>query len=217
MTVGPDENLYVADGNGVIRRFNGKTGAFIDTFASGGGLSSPADPSRFGPDGNHYVADFGAFAESKVLRFSRDHGGLHRRIRAGRQRWFVYSPEPAFGPDGNLYVGSRNPGQIQRYDGSTGAFLDIFAESPGVENFTFGPDGDLYTLASVILGGSDEFLEIRRFNGTTGEFVSLFVPPLFREARMDPTSCLDRKGTCYTQHWLHHQLRPPVQRVRRDR
>ena len=36
-----------------------------------------------------------------------------------------------FGPDGNLYVGD-NGGEILRYDGQTGAFLDVFAETWGV-------------------------------------------------------------------------------------
>jgi hypothetical protein len=31
-----------------------------------------------------------------------------------------------FGPDGNLYVGSFGSGDVFRYSGSTGAFIDDF-------------------------------------------------------------------------------------------
>jgi hypothetical protein len=51
---GPDGNLYVASFNtDDVKRFNGTTGAFIDTFASGGGLNGPTyltavpEPSSF--------------------------------------------------------------------------------------------------------------------------------------------------------------------------
>src|SRR5262249_37645274 len=39
----------------------------------------------------------------------------------------------AFGPDGNFYVCSYGTNQILRYDGTTGAFIDVFA-SGGVLN-----------------------------------------------------------------------------------
>jgi DNA-binding beta-propeller fold protein YncE len=38
-----------------VKRYNGTTGAFIDTFASGSGLSVPRG-LVFGPDGNLYVS-----------------------------------------------------------------------------------------------------------------------------------------------------------------
>ncbi|MBV9443967.1 MAG: hypothetical protein JO217_14890 [Acidobacteriaceae bacterium] len=52
ITIGPDGNIHVANGNSVVR-FNGMTGAFMDVFvtAGSGGLSGGRDVT-FGPDGN---------------------------------------------------------------------------------------------------------------------------------------------------------------------
>lgn len=77
-----------------------------------------------------------------------------------------------FGPDGNLYVssGSNTGGQILRYDGKTGAFLGIFAQSASLKRpygNAFGPDGNLY----VASFRSDEIL---KFDGKTGAFISVF-------------------------------------------
>lgn len=55
-----------------------------------------------------------------------------------------------FGPDGNLYVASFESDQVLRYDGASGAFLDVFvtAGSAGLNGpdagLAFGPDGHLY-------------------------------------------------------------------------
>lgn len=65
---GPDGNLYVAsfDTNTVLR-FDGTTGAFMDTFvtAGSGGLVSPHG-STFGPDGDLFVGSAGT---NQVLRY----------------------------------------------------------------------------------------------------------------------------------------------------
>ena len=72
-----------------------------------------------------------------------------------------------FGPDGNLYVASSQTNQILRYDGETGAFLDVFVQS-GAQGpqfpvgLAFGPDGHLY----VGSFGNDRIL---RYDGITGE------------------------------------------------
>lgn len=55
-----------------------------------------------------------------------------------------------FGPDGNLYVAARGSGNvILRFDGSTGAFIDVFANMgiDGPNTPRFGPDGNLYVSA----------------------------------------------------------------------
>jgi hypothetical protein len=78
-----------------------------------------------------------------------------------------------YGPDGNLYVSSASSntsGQILRYDGQTGAFIDVFAQGSGLARpygMAFGPDGNLY----VASFRSDQIL---RFNGQSGAFVDVF-------------------------------------------
>jgi len=63
---GPDGNLYVSVFvENVVRRYNGITGAYIDDFASDGGLLAPLGLA-FGPDGNLYVASSWS---SSILRY----------------------------------------------------------------------------------------------------------------------------------------------------
>jgi DNA-binding beta-propeller fold protein YncE len=83
-----------------------------------------------------------------------------------------------YGPDGNLYVNRTSfftdpvqIGWVERYDGSTGAFMGVFASDPtltGAKDVEFGPDGNLYVPNDV---GDNVY----RFNGTTGAFIDVFV------------------------------------------
>jgi sugar lactone lactonase YvrE len=73
------------------------------------------------------------------------------------------------GPDGNLYVsgGGVNGGgptqDVKRYDGTTGAFIDVFTSGHGTSNtdIIFGPDGNLYGSAF-----GDNY--VYRVDGSTG-------------------------------------------------
>jgi streptogramin lyase len=80
---------------------------------------------------------------------------------------------PAFGPDGKLYVVGNFSDNVERYDPTTGAYLDTFipAGSGGLANPTqiaFGPDGNLYIT-------SNNNNSVMRYNGTTGAFIDVFV------------------------------------------
>jgi WD40 repeat protein len=77
-----------------------------------------------------------------------------------------------YGPDGNLYIssGSGSSGQILRYNGQTGAFIDVFASGGGLTRpygIAFGPDGYLYVSSFL----TDQIL---RYDAKTGAFVDVF-------------------------------------------
>jgi hypothetical protein len=83
----------------------------------------------------------------------------------------------AWGPDGNLYVGSLNTNQVLRFDGTTGAFLGTFldastglvADAPFMQGLQFRPDGKLYVLSRTTA-------EVQRFDAATGAFLDVFIP-----------------------------------------
>jgi hypothetical protein len=176
-------NSYNTDN---VLRYDAATGAFVDEFVPhhSGGLNQPWGIVIGPQDHNVYVSTghFQGPGQIKaVLRYDGTTGAfLDEFVQRGQM------PQPhavIFGPDGNLYVGDRLPdgqGRIARFDGITGAYLNDFvsADSGGLGhpiNQVFGPSGrgpgklDLYV--------SDERTHgILRFDGTTGAFVSAFVP-----------------------------------------
>jgi hypothetical protein len=62
-----------------------------------------------------------------------------------------FTTDMALGPDGNLYVVTGGePGTIRRYDGTTEAFKDVFAQGGNLRylaDLTFGPDGKPYVIS----------------------------------------------------------------------
>ncbi len=89
-----------------------------------------------------------------------------------------------FGPDHDLYVSSRISGQVLRYSGSSGAFLEVFATpgGNGPQGLTFGPGGDLF-----VANSSTDL--VVRFDGTTGAALGAFATPSFNATDgMTPSS-----------------------------
>ncbi|HWB80895.1 MAG TPA: hypothetical protein VG755_38295 [Nannocystaceae bacterium] len=105
-----------------------------------------------GADGDIYV---GSEESNMVLRFSGADGSFVARFVAddpatrGMDETGGLSGPGAvlFGPDGSLFVSSFDSDAILRYDGATGAFLDVFADM-GVDGpdagMVFDDDGNLY-------------------------------------------------------------------------
>jgi len=173
---GPDSNLYVAgggDGHGNVRRFDGRTGAFVD-------IVSPDYPSRiealaFGRDGHLYGS---VFEGNFVFEVDPKTGNELRTIGAGSP--LDGATGLAFGADGDLYVGSFDTGEVLRFDGTTGAYLGVFATVPSggsTRGLRFGPGGDLYVLVWYCGPAGCLSSDILRFDGTTGASKGSFIAP----------------------------------------
>jgi DNA-binding beta-propeller fold protein YncE len=184
--------LYVSDASsGSIKLYDGTTGAFISDqpLPALAPFFIPGNPAgmAIGPNGNLFVADN---LNNAIYQFDSAGNFLGQFVPGCAGSPDCDTPDKAvlpngivFGPDGNLYVAaSGNGGQsfINRYNGTTGAFIDRFVDvgfGPsfgglnGPSGIAFGPDGNLYVSD---LGGG----EISRFDGTTGAYTQ-FVPPGF--------------------------------------
>jgi DNA-binding beta-propeller fold protein YncE len=138
---GPDGNLYIAgesiDG---ILRFNGWTGAFLDAFVAFHPFPNNPAPRglAFGPDGNLYAlaappTQPGAAPANRILRYNGATGAAMGEFVSPGDG--LGQPSAiAFGPDGNLYVGTTKPlirfgprsiegAQILVYSGATGDLI----------------------------------------------------------------------------------------------
>ena len=126
------------------------TSAKVFVSPGDGGLVDPHD-AIFGPDGNLYVSGFGSH---KVIVYDGSTGDLIEVFVED----VIGTPEDesggllnahgmAFGPDGNLYVASFGTDQVLRYNGATGAFIDVFV---GVGNGLNGTTDILFRIAGDI-------------------------------------------------------------------
>jgi len=80
----------------------------------------------------------------------------------------------AFGPNGNLFVVSYGLGQVQEYNGTTGASVGTFVSTGNLsypKDLVFGPNGDLFVTYGIFAGQGG----VQQFNGTTGAFMGTFV------------------------------------------
>jgi streptogramin lyase len=173
-TFGPDGNVYVEEPDSDhINRYNGTTGALIDTFVSvadNGGLPAMIDMT-FGPNGNLFVSHTNAVTNIfNVLEYDGTTGAFLGEFVTNGSGGLSYAAGLVFGPDGNLYVSDLVANVVRQYDGTTGAFLSDFATGGGLTSpfgLTFGSDDNLY----VVGHGSNA---VFRYDGTTGAFMDVF-------------------------------------------
>jgi secreted PhoX family phosphatase len=123
----------------------GDDGSFRGDFIApgAGGLVDP-DALTFGPDGNLYVSS-GDSSSGKILRYS---GATGEFLGDFATSGLIRPYGSAFGPDGNFYVSSFLTDEIVRFDGKTGAFIDVFAAAPKTDRQSGqlnGPNGLLFT------------------------------------------------------------------------
>ncbi len=195
LAFGPDGNFYVSSFlSDQILRYNGKTGQFIDVFASGnqqaGGLNGP-NGLLFAPDGNLYVttqgsvarngkADFSASFPSQVLRYNPQTG--QSSIFASpdpspRSQGFTSLLGMAIGPaDGDLYV-SDFANDIRRYNLKSGELVKVLSTnytdtSPSsnyLGSLAFSPIGNLFAVGFDNRANANGAGAVLRYNGKTDE------------------------------------------------
>ncbi len=145
MTFGPNGDLFISNtfpnggGGSNVLEFNGSTGAYVQTLT--GGLAFTAEQLIFGPGGILYVANNSASCPA----MGNPAGGVLTYGGAGFVDFTSCSlaNEPVglqFGPDGNLYVAMLGSSNVLKFNGSTGAFMSVFANSsPLTVDLAFTP------------------------------------------------------------------------------
>jgi WD40 repeat protein len=145
------ELFFTAYRNGSVGRMDERSGALGPSVAPATAYQQGFDDYvglTVGPDQKLYVSsgyyDDSRFGRWGVFRFDPATGAYLGSLVNGGPLYHI-----AFGPDGDLYgVGSWS-GDLDRYDGQTGAFLGKVLQAEeagniGVGNFAFLPDGNLF-------------------------------------------------------------------------
>ena len=91
------------------------------------------------------------------------------------------------GLDGNLLVSDGQTNQVKRYDGTTGAFINVFAST----NLA-GPEGMTIHQGSLYVTNSNPPQGVQRFDATSGVNTGNFVPtlpnPSPRDVKVNPAN-----------------------------
>lgn len=175
---GPDGNLYVSSlgfstntpvipGAGKVLRFEGTTGAYLNTIMTG--LSNPLGVT-VDSDGTVYAAS------QDTDEIYRSRGGITSVFIAAGSGGLNQPRNAIIGPDvtgdgvGDLYVSSQSYDGVLRYNGRTGAFIDKFASTGlalGPAWIEFAPDNTL--VATALTTPTCCNISFLRFDGSTGE------------------------------------------------
>jgi glucose/arabinose dehydrogenase len=115
------------------------------------------------------------FSIADTSTLEGDHTAHYRGAFAQGIPGHSFQRSLTFGPDGNLYTSTgTGPGEtgVERYNGTTGAFIDHFV----TDGQTAGTRSPLFQGAYFyVISTYDN--QIKRFNATTGAFVDVFVTP----------------------------------------
>lgn len=140
---GPDGDLYVAGFDAdSVRRYDGQTGALKSTPVAplAGGLNGPDNGMTFGPDGRLYIPGYNS---NNVLRYDPANGELVTLI-ASNSGGLRHTRAILFEP-GNvtILVSSEASNRILRFNATSGALIDTFAEVNQPAGISYSADGRL--------------------------------------------------------------------------
>jgi DNA-binding beta-propeller fold protein YncE len=171
--------LYVTNSNSPqgIQKFDATTGVNIGSFVPSIANPSPRDVKVNPANNRLYVLYYNAATVETFDLATMASLGLLMPAGNPLGSGGLFTPSAmAFGPDGNLYISGGTFGGnlgIRRYNPTTGAFIDFFANT-GSDllvpiGITFGPDNNLYV-------STQNAANVMRFNYPAGTFMDFFVP-----------------------------------------
>ena len=171
--------LYVTNSNSPqgIQKFDATTGVNIGSFVPSIANPSPRDVKVNPANNRLYVLYYNAATVETFDLATMASLGLLMPAGSPLGSGGLFTPSAmAFGPDGNLYISGGTFGGnlgIRRYNPTTGAFIDFFANT-GSDllvpiGITFGPDNNLYV-------STQNAANVMRFNYPAGTFMDFFVP-----------------------------------------
>ena len=169
--LGGAHNVWIAthDPGGEAKEFHAVSGALVK--ASESGVINNGSDLIISADGRILVT---SSLDNRVVQLNAAGEYVGDFVEAG-SGGLNYPAAMTFGPDGNLFVVSRDSHSVLRYDGLTGAYLGAFVSTGagGISfpwGLAFGPDGNLY------VSSNDDDHSIFRYDGSTGQFIDIFVP-----------------------------------------
>ncbi len=171
--------LYVANSNPPqgVQQFDAATGMNTGNFVPLLTNPSPRDVKVNPANNRLYVLYYNAATVETFDFTTRASFGLLMPAGNPLGSGGLYTPSAmAFGPDGNLYISGGTFGGnlgVRRYDATTGAFIDVFANTGSDLYYpigiAFGPDNNLYV-------ATQNAANVMRFNYPSGAFMGFFIP-----------------------------------------
>ena len=169
--------LYVANSNSPqgVQSFDATTGVNTGQFVPSLPNPSPRDVKVNPANDRLYVLYYNAATVETFDLTTKASIGLLMPVGSPLGSGGLFTSAMAFGPDGNLYISGGTLGGnlgVRRYNPTTGAFIDLFANTGSnlysPIGIAFGPDNNLYV--------STGYANVMRFNYPTGTFMDFFVP-----------------------------------------
>jgi hypothetical protein len=159
------------------------TAAYLGVFAASAGCEAITGVPYelvFGPDGDLYIPSWYGFPGlGRVCAFDGTTGAEIGEFVDAGSGGYGFTDGIAFSPlTGDLYVfsdpsGTTDPGEILRFDGTTGTFVGVFnADVPYTGSLAFNETGSILYLTTVETDG-----RVLAYDGSSGAFIDTIAGP----------------------------------------